>query len=387
MQSRFGVGEPDLDLMVEAARTPECRIERAWSIGGGYDADSAEIIEPVHEGEELGDEGSLEALAHHVARRGEGVYLIEEDDRRRFGAGFVEDRAQLRLALAPELVEDLRPRDGHEVGAALVGNCPRQERLARPRRPVEQDSLVRPDVELAEDLGVRYGQFHGFADQIYGLAHPTYILVAGSRHVAAARRRAARRSHPRSPTAHAPCEAFDEALPVLLQVSLFAPLPRLHDFPAREVSIFPVTPGLIPARVYPLREAGHYLGGRVEVQDGAPDARAEIREDALGDGFLVYLEDGFIVHLAEGVPGVAREMVVVVDPDLTAREELLVREGTRCAPLPRGPPSTLFAQEAPQASEELVRRERGPVGRILSVALTAQNPGEVVEEPPVGREI
>jgi hypothetical protein len=80
-------------------------------------------------------------------------------------------------------------------------------------------------------------------------------------------------------------------------------------------------------------------------------------------------------------------MVVVVDPDLTAREELLVREGTRCAPLPRGPPSTLFAQEAPQASEELVRRERGPVGRILSVALTAQNPGEVVEEPPVGREI
>src|SRR5215203_4961648 len=174
MQSRFGVGEPDLDLMVEAARTPECRIERAWSIGGGYDADSAEIIEPVHEGEELGDEGSLEALAHHVARRGEGVYLIEEDDRRRFGAGFVEDRAQLRLALAPELVEDLRPRDGHEVGAALVGNCPRQERLARPRRPVEQDSLVRPDVELAEDLGVRYGQFHGFADQIYGLAHSTY---------------------------------------------------------------------------------------------------------------------------------------------------------------------------------------------------------------------
>jgi hypothetical protein len=80
-------------------------------------------------------------------------------------------------------------------------------------------------------------------------------------------------------------------------------------------------------------------------------------------------------------------MVVVVDPDLTAREELLVREGTRRAPLPRGPPSTLFAQEAPQASEELVRRERGPVGRILSVALTAQNPGEVVEEPPVGREI
>src|SRR5215210_2458077 len=80
-------------------------------------------------------------------------------------------------------------------------------------------------------------------------------------------------------------------------------------------------------------------------------------------------------------------MVVVVDPDLTAREELLVHEGTRRAPLPRGPPSALFAQEALQASEELVRRQRSPVGRIFGVTLTAQDPGEVVEEPPVGREI
>src|SRR5215210_4786512 len=80
-------------------------------------------------------------------------------------------------------------------------------------------------------------------------------------------------------------------------------------------------------------------------------------------------------------------MVVVVDPDLTAGEELLVSEGTRRAPLPRRPPGALFAQEAPQAPEELVRRERGPVGHVLGVVLAAQDPGEVVEEPPVGREI
>src|SRR5829696_3801677 len=108
MQPGLGVGKPDLDLVVEAAGTPEGGIERARSISGGYDADSAQVTQPVHEGEELGDEGSLEALAHHVARGGEGVYLVEEDDRRRFGARLVEDRTQLRLALAPELVEDLR---------------------------------------------------------------------------------------------------------------------------------------------------------------------------------------------------------------------------------------------------------------------------------------
>src|SRR5918998_928134 len=84
--------------------------------------------------------------------------------------------------------------------------------------------------------------------------------------------------------------------------SMVAPFPRLHDLPAREVSVFPVTPGLVPAGVYPLGEAGHYLGGRVEVQNGAPDARAEVRKDTLGDSLLIHLEDGLIVHFAEGVP-------------------------------------------------------------------------------------
>src|SRR5215203_1844048 len=363
MQPGLGVGKPDLDLVVEAAGTPEGGIERARSISGGYDADSAQVTQPVHEGEELGDEG---------------VYLVEEDDRRRFGARLVEDRTQLRLALAPELVEDLRPGDGHEVGSAFVGDGASEERLARPRRPVEEDPLVRPDVELAEDLGVGYGQLHRLADQVNGLAHPAHVLVAGRRHVAAAGRRAARRGDACAPTAHAPCEAFDEALPVLLRGGLFASVARLDHLPAREFSFFPVTPGRVSARVYPLGEAGHDLGGRVEVQNGAPDARSEVREDTLGDGVLVHLEGGPIVHLAEGVPGVIREMVIVVDPDLTAREKLLVREGRGRAPLPRRPPGALLAQKTPQAPEELFRRERSSVGRVLSVTLAAQEPGEVI---------
>src|ERR687889_369720 len=75
-------------------------------------------------------------------------------------------------------------------------------------------------------------------------------------------------------------------------------------------------------------------------------------------------------------------MVVVVDPDLTAREELFVREGKGRAPLPRRLPGALFAQKTPEAPEELVRRERGSAGSVLGVTLTAQEPGEVVEQPP-----
>src|SRR3954453_22312633 len=63
----LGVREADLDLVVEAARTPERGIQRRRPVGGGYDADSPQIIESVHEGEELGDEGGFEALAHQVA--------------------------------------------------------------------------------------------------------------------------------------------------------------------------------------------------------------------------------------------------------------------------------------------------------------------------------
>ena len=161
----------------------------------------------------------------------------------------------------------------------------------------------------------------------------------------------------------------------------------LTTFHPDRSAVFPVTPGLVPAGVYPLGQAGRYLGGRVEVEDRAPDARAEVGKDALRDRVLVHLEDGPTVHLAERVPRVAREMVVVVDPDLTAREELLVRQRKGRAPLPRRPPGALLAQETPQAPEELVRRERGSICRVLGVDLAAQEPREVVEEPPVGREI
>src|SRR3712207_7965468 len=51
-------------------------------------------VHAVHEREELGDEGRLEALAHHVAGGGEGVYLVEEDDRGRLGLRLVEDRSE-----------------------------------------------------------------------------------------------------------------------------------------------------------------------------------------------------------------------------------------------------------------------------------------------------
>src|SRR5919199_4266229 len=80
-------------------------------------------------------------------------------------------------------------------------------------------------------------------------------------------------------------------------------------------------------------------------------------------------------------------MVVVVDPDLATREELLVSEACGRAPLPRRRPRALLAQKTPQAPEELIGGERSTVGGVLCLTLSAQQPREVVEEPPVGGEV
>src|SRR5215210_7347100 len=374
VEAGLNVGQPDLDLVVEAARAPECEVQGGGTVRRRDDADPPEVVQAVHQGEELGDQGCLEALAHHVARRGEGVYLVEEDDRRRFG---------------PRLVEDLRPRDGYEVGPALVRDRPREQRLAGPRRAVEEDTFVRPDVELPEDLRVGYGELDRLAHQGYRLAHPADVLEAGGRHVARAGGDAPRRRDPGPAAAHAAREALDEALPVLLRRCFrrLAAVAGLDHGPARERPVLLVAPARVLARLYLLGEAGDDLGRGVEVEYGAPDARAQVGEDALGDPLLVHPEGAVLAYLAEGVPGVVREVVVVVEVDLLAWEELLVRELARGAPVPRRRPGALLAQKAAQFVEELLPREGGPVGRVLRLILPAQEPGEAVQEPPVVGEI
>jgi hypothetical protein len=193
---------------------------------------------------------------------------------------------------------------------------------------------------------------------------------------------------PTEPPTATPPPPLDEALPLLLRRrSLLAPVARLDDLPTGERTVLPVAPGRLSSRVYLLGKAGDDLGGRVEIEDGAPDARAEVGEEAVGDRLLVHQISAVLPHPAEGVPGVVREVIVVVDVDLLAREELLVRELARRAPFPRGRPRALLAQEASKSSKKLLTRDLLPVRRVLRPLLPPQEPGEVVEEPPVVGEV
>ena len=101
-----------------------------------------------------------------------------------------EDTAQVRLALAVELVDDLRAADAEEVRAALAGDGAGDQRLAGAGRAVEQDALGRLDAEPVEEFGVLEWQLDQLAHVLQLASEAADVLIGD---LAAARRGARRR--------------------------------------------------------------------------------------------------------------------------------------------------------------------------------------------------
>ena len=74
-------------------------------------------------------------------RRADGVELVDEDDRRRVLARLVEQAPDARGAEAGEHLDERRRRLREELGARLVRDGLRQQRLAGAGRAVQQDAL------------------------------------------------------------------------------------------------------------------------------------------------------------------------------------------------------------------------------------------------------
>mmetsp|Transcript_18852 Transcript_18852/g.58010 ORF Transcript_18852/g.58010 Transcript_18852/m.58010 type:complete len:227 (-) Transcript_18852:9-689(-) len=134
--------------LVDAAGPRERRVEQLRSIRGGHDVDLPPRVEAVQLGQQLVHDAVrhrvIRVLARRTSRtdtptaaRAEGVDFVEEDDARRRGAGAREERADLALALAHELVQELGTFDRDEVGAGLGRDGFREERLAAARRAVQ----------------------------------------------------------------------------------------------------------------------------------------------------------------------------------------------------------------------------------------------------------
>ena len=175
------VGERDLDHAVEAPGPEQGRVEHVDAVRRGHDPDVAARVEPVHLGQELHQRPlHLGRPGGPVVRpdRPDGVDLIDEDDRGSPLAGQREELADELRALAYELVDELRAGHPDEGRPRLVRDGLRDQGLARPRRPVEQDPLRRLDPDPLEDLGLGQRVLDGLAD-LDDLRHEPAHLLEG----------------------------------------------------------------------------------------------------------------------------------------------------------------------------------------------------------------
>ncbi len=138
----FRSGGLDQNLAVEAAGTKERRVEVLQTVRGAHHDDLVARAEAVELDEELIQRLVLLAVEPVArARLADGVELVDEDDRRRVLARFLE---QLADASGAEPGEHLDERGGAlrvEARAGLVRHRFCGERLAGPRRAVKEDSL------------------------------------------------------------------------------------------------------------------------------------------------------------------------------------------------------------------------------------------------------
>ena len=160
------VGDRDGDLAVETPGPPQGRIERVGEVGRRDHDHVAAAIQPVHQREQLRDHALLHVADHLLAPWRDGVDLVEEDDARRLSRRLLENLAQVRLALAVELVDDLRSVDREEVRLRLVGDGAGDQGLAAAGRAVQQDPLGRVDAQPLEDLRVAQRQLDDLADAV-----------------------------------------------------------------------------------------------------------------------------------------------------------------------------------------------------------------------------
>ena len=172
------VRHPDQDLPVEPAGTAQSFVDRFRPVGGGDHHQVLARLQTVHQRQQLGDEALLRLSRHLPALGGDRINLVDEDDRRRGLARFLEQFTELLLGLAIGRAHDLWTRDVEELCVALVGHCSRQPGLAGAGRAVEQHALGRIDAEALEQLGMAQRQLDHLAQRVDGAAHAAEIIVS-----------------------------------------------------------------------------------------------------------------------------------------------------------------------------------------------------------------
>ena len=75
-------GQPNVDLTIKSADTPQRNVERVRSVGCANDDDVCPSLHPIHQCEELRDDTFLDLALSLLALRCDRVDFIDEDDGR-----------------------------------------------------------------------------------------------------------------------------------------------------------------------------------------------------------------------------------------------------------------------------------------------------------------
>ena len=119
------VGQIDEDLAVEAARSQQGRVQDVGPVGGGDDDHVGLVVEAIHLDQDLVK--GLFALVVTAAQTGsalaaDGIDLVDKDDRRRGGLGFLKQVSHAARPHSDEHLHELRAGYVEERHAGLAGH-------------------------------------------------------------------------------------------------------------------------------------------------------------------------------------------------------------------------------------------------------------------------
>ena len=167
----------DVDVAIEATRAQERRIDEVHPVRRRDDRDVVELLEPVHLGEDLGNDalGDLGVLGT-AADRCDRIDFVEEDDARRRSLRFPERFPDHPLRFTDPLAHELGTADRDEVRLGFRGDCLREECFSGPGRAKDQDSPRRAGVEVGEHFVHPQGPLDRFTQFLFRLVEAADVV-------------------------------------------------------------------------------------------------------------------------------------------------------------------------------------------------------------------
>src|SRR5579872_2693540 len=181
LQTRLGVWNTNFNFAIKAARTPQRRIKHLRNVGSTDNNDLTARDKSIHQTEQLGNHSLFNLTNNLGSFRSYRVNFIDEENRWGMTCRFLEDLAQLGLALAIKLQHDLRSVEVNEVDQTLSRHGASQQSFSRARRAVQKHAFRCKNSQPLEDTRIFQRQFDHLAHSRNFTLKPTNIFIGHGR--------------------------------------------------------------------------------------------------------------------------------------------------------------------------------------------------------------